>query len=69
MSKLLGYCDYKDDKKFLEIITDTRGAEVAEMIDMAEIWREAKTQCEECGGDQAEIRVHGLDYIMVEDVR
>lgn len=60
MAKIFGSV-YIGDDETLEAI----GKEAGVYLDADEVWEEAKTYMESNSTDEAEVRIRGLDYIIV----
>ena len=65
MSKNLGRVNLYDDKALLEIVAEETDID-AEYFDTSAAWEEAEKLMYESGVDVTEVRIDGLNYVMIE---
>ena len=65
MSKNLGYIKLNDDKALLEIVAEQTDID-SNYFDTSATWRLAEQSMDELGQDATEVRIDGLNYVMIE---
>ena len=65
MSKNLGYIKLNDDKALLEIVAEQTDIDPNYFYTGA-TWAEAEQSMDELGQDATEVRIDGLNYVMIE---
>ena len=65
MSKNLGYINLYDDKALLEIVAEQTDID-PNYFDTNATWAIAKKLMDELGDDATEVRIDGLNYVMIE---
>ena len=65
MSKNLGYIKLNDDKALLEIVAEQTDID-PNYFDTSATWRLAEQSMDELGQDATEVRIDGLNYVMIE---
>ena len=65
MSKSLGYIKLNDDKALLDIVAEQTDID-PNCFDTSAAWAEAEQSMDELGQDGTELRIDGLNYVMIE---